>query len=266
MKRLVAGCVGVMSLALVGIATAQPAGAVANGRAAAPGQHPFAVKLTMTHIPRADGTFHNSACSAALIAPSWVITAGHCFHDVNHKPISGPVPYKTTATLQTTDLSKSAGETRRVTFVRQSGSNDVALVKLSSPVTDVTPLAVATTTPRTATIVTLAGWGASTDVNAKPSTKLSLGQMKISSVRAHYLYVTGYAPAANTSACLYDSGAPYFTTSTTAAPQLVGVESEGPDCPHTTPETVGRVDNIRTWIATVVTDLRRLNHSSVRAR
>jgi len=48
------------------------------------------VKLTMTHIPRPDGTFYDSACSAALISPSWIITAGHCFHDVNRNPVSGP--------------------------------------------------------------------------------------------------------------------------------------------------------------------------------
>jgi hypothetical protein len=79
--------------------------------------------------------------------------------------------------------------------------------------------------------------------------------VKISSVRSSTVNVTGYAPYANTSACLYDSGAPYFTRPTTGAPLLVSVESNGPNCPHTTPETTARVDNIVTWIKTVVTDL-----------
>jgi hypothetical protein len=44
------------------------------------GVYPFSTKLTMTNIPRADGTVYDSACSAALVAPQWIITAGHCFH------------------------------------------------------------------------------------------------------------------------------------------------------------------------------------------
>ena len=71
---------------------ANPAAAVADGTPAVPGQYPFAVKLTMTHIPRPDGTYYDSACSAALISPTWIITAGHCFHDVNRIPVSGPFP------------------------------------------------------------------------------------------------------------------------------------------------------------------------------
>jgi hypothetical protein len=65
----------------------------------------------------------------------------------------------------------------------------------------------------------------------------------------------GYYPAADTSACLYDSGAPYFTTPTGAAPLLVSIESNGPDCPHTTPEITARVDTITSWIKTTVADL-----------
>src|SRR5664279_4168013 len=84
-----------------GVLAATPAAAVADGTLVSLGQYPFAVRLTMTHIPRPNGTFYNSACSAALISPTWIITAGHCFHDINRVPVSGPVPYATTATLNT---------------------------------------------------------------------------------------------------------------------------------------------------------------------
>lgn len=234
---------------------ASPASAVANGVAAAPGQDPFAVRLIMTHIPRPDGTYYDSACSAALISPTWIVTAGHCFHDVNRNPVSGPVPYPTTATLGTNDVNANPGESRSVVAVRQAGSTDVALAQLSSPVTDVTPLAIRRSRPATGTVVTLAGWGATSDVNPVPSTTLNLGQMKISNVRTSYVYVTGYAPARNTSACLYDSGAPYFLTPADAAPALVSVESNGPNCPHTSAETTARTDNIAAWITSVATDI-----------
>ncbi|MCW2646611.1 MAG: esterase [Pseudonocardiales bacterium] len=241
-----------LSLSVTAVVAATPASAVANGKAAAAGQYQFAVRLTMTHIPRSDGTFYNSACSGALISPTWIITAGHCFHDINRNPVSGPVPYATTATLGTNDLSVSQGESRSVVTVRQSSSTDVALAQLSAPVIDVTPLAISRAKPALGSVVTLAGWGATSDVNAVPSTKLNTGQMKIKTVKTSYVYVVGYSPSSSTSACLYDSGAPYFLTPSSAAPQLVSVESDGPACPHTTPETTARVDNIASWISSVV--------------
>ncbi|HEY3712934.1 MAG TPA: trypsin-like serine protease [Jatrophihabitantaceae bacterium] len=57
--------------------SASRAEAIAHGTPALPGQYRFATKLTMTNIPRPDGSHYNSACSAALISPRWIITAGH---------------------------------------------------------------------------------------------------------------------------------------------------------------------------------------------
>ena len=238
------------------IAGATPASAVANGKLASPGQYPFAVKLTMTNIPRPDGTLYDSACSAALISPTWLITAGHCFHDINRNRVSGPVPYPTTATLNTVDLSQSPGEVRDVTEVRQASNTDIALARLAGePIADVAPLGLSKVKPATGTVLTIAGWGATSSVNPTPSAQLWIGQVKIRSVKSTMVAVVGYYPAADTSACLYDSGAPYFTTPGGAVPLLVSIESSGPDCPHSTPETTARVDTINSWIKTVATDL-----------
>lgn len=249
---------GVSALAVMFMAVVLGTGsasAIANGTLASAWHDPFAVKLVMTHIPRSDGTFYDSACSAALISPTWIITAGHCFHDVNRNPVSGPVPYATSATLNTVDVNKSPGEVRTVTSVRQSSKNDIALAQLSAPVTDVRPLGLSTTAPRKGTLLTMAGWGATSSVNPVPSTQLSTGVVKVSAVRSSTLDVVGYSPAPNTSACLYDSGAPYFTTPPGGVPLLVSTESDGPNCPHTTPETTARVDINASWIKTVVSDL-----------
>jgi secreted trypsin-like serine protease len=253
-NRFVAAAAVFVACAVASITLAVPSVAVANGWLATAGQYPFATKLTMTHIPRTDGTFYDSACSAALVSPTWIVTAGHCFHDVNRNPVSGPVPYPTTATVNTSDLSSSPGEVRSVTVVRQAANADIAMAQLSAPVTDVVPLALSTTKPATGQILTIAGWGATSSTNPTPSTRLTLGQVKVKTVRPATLAVVGYYPAKNTSACLYDSGAPYFST-VSGRPSLVSVESDGPSCPHSTAETTYRVDPLVTWMKSIATDI-----------
>ncbi len=247
----------VVTVLLMGtVIGATPASAVADGTPAMAGQYPFAVKLTMTHIPRPDGTFYDSGCSAALISSSWIITAGHCFHDVNRVPVSGPVPYATIATLNTVDVTRSPGEVRTVTHVRQANNTDIAVARLSAPVTDVTPLALNRATPTAGAVLTIAGWGATSGINPTPSTRLITGQVKIQTMTPTSIAVVGYHPEPDTSACLYDSGAPYFSTPTASRPLLVAVESNGPDCPHGDPETTARVDTLINSITTTVPDLR----------
>ena len=230
------------------LATALPASAVANGSDVPQGQFQFAAKLTMTNIPKPDGSHYDSACSGALIAPQWIITAGHCFHDVNRDPISGPVPYDTSVLLGTTVQSDGLGVTRKVTDVLQAGTNDISLAKLDSPVTGIAPLTVQRDAPTVGQNVTLAGWGSLSSTDAKPSTKLQQGSMAVSQVAATTAGVIGVQPSDTTSACLYDSGAPYFVPNETSG-ELVSVESDGPDCPHSTPETTARADVIAEWIA-----------------
>lgn len=246
MRRLLGAGIAAVVLALLSTGTA---GAVADGQSAPPGVFPFNVKFTMTNIPRPDGSHYNSACSGALIAPQWVITAGHCFHDVNRVPVSGPPQYSTTATIGRTDLAQTTGHVLAIVDVRQSPVNDIALAKLAEPVTDIAPALVDPQAAQVGQTLELAGWGATSSVNPTPGTHLNLGVVAVSSLDATTVEVHGVWPAPDTSACLYDSGAPYFVPIGDRAGLVVSVENNGPDCPHTSPETTARVDIIAQWIA-----------------
>lgn len=230
------------------LSTPGTAHAIANGTPVNEGDYPFATKLTMTNIPRPDGTSYNSACSAALIAPQWIVTAGHCFHDMWGNPVSGPVPYTTTATVGRASLDATTGHVIDIVKVQQASGLDVALGKLATAITDIAPLPVATTKPQTGAIVRMTGWGATNSNNPTPATHLQTGQFMLNRVADTSAMMVGYAPAANTSACLYDSSAPYFTENPDGTQTLVSVESDGPSCPHSQEETTARVDHIADWI------------------
>jgi hypothetical protein len=97
----------------------------------------------------------------------------------------------------------------------------------------------------------MAGWGSLTAANPTPATHLQTGRFRVTSVAATTVGVTGYAPERDTSACTYDSGAPYFVRRHGVA-ALVSVESGGPDCPHALEETTARVDVLGAWIRSVL--------------
>lgn len=230
------------------LGTAGAATAIANGEPVPDGKYRFAVKLTMTGIPTASGGRRNSACSGALIAPQWVITAGHCFRDANNVRVNYPVADLTTATVGRTDLTGTAGHEVKVVGVIQSPTADVSLARLETPVTDVRPLRVGRHAPKIGAVVRVTGYGSTTSVNPAPVTRLRTGQMTVVSLSDSVTGLRGYAPQPDTTPCPYDSGAPFFLEHGKARPVLVSVVSNGPSCPHTAVESSARTDNIAGWI------------------
>jgi secreted trypsin-like serine protease len=253
-------CASGIAAATLAVGFSTNANAVANGDPVADGQYAFATKLVMTGIPR-DGSLYDSACSAALIAPQWIITAGHCFHtavvDGSYEYASGAIgpdkaiPYASvTAILGRSILAGTRGYEVGVVEAYQAGTNDIAIAKLAKPILDINPLAFSSSTPVAPVggdIVRIAGWGSLDGTADKAAPQMQTGQMMVVTIGTTTLGVTGYLPHPDTSACLYDSGAPYFSESIFGM-RLVGVESDGPGCPHNQEETIARVDVVASWV------------------
>ncbi len=210
---------------------------------------PFNAKLTSDDIPVATGGVRSGGCSGALIAPQWIASAGHCFHDGNNVRVSGAPAYTTVVTIGKLKTGDPGGQTAEVVDVRQSPVNDLAVAKLSVPVVDVVPLALPTAAPVLGQRLQFIGWGSLSATVVTPTDHLKRGEFAVSSIATSELEAQPVAPrTVENSPCPQDSGAPFFVSEDDYTGVLVAVESTGPECPQPGNEVISRVDVVADWI------------------
>jgi trypsin len=207
--------------------------------------------------------YNKQFCGGSLIAADWVLTAAHCVEDAR----VGDLAVAVGRTL----LNSTQGQRRTVAdvFVHpQYGSptgnaHDAALLRLSTPVTTIEPITLATATddaledPRQNPSLTVIGWG--TLRAGKPLYPNELYKVDVpvvSDAACRSAYGASMDPAtevcagaAGIDSCYGDSGGPLFEDGSSDI--QVGIVSWGNGCAKKRfPGVYAEVNNpeIRTWI------------------
>ncbi|MGW2873764.1 trypsin-like serine protease [Kitasatospora sp. NPDC001225] len=171
-----------------------------NGDTAPAGSYAFTAKLDIGNGQR--------ACTGALVDPYWIVTAAACFADNPAQPTTvpaGPPALKATATVGRTDLTTTTGQVREIAELVPRTDRDLVLARLATPVTDITPLAVATTAPAAGEDLLVTGYGR-TKAEWVPD-RLHSAAFTVGAVDPTGLAIAAKSPA-DAAVCKGDTGGP----------------------------------------------------------
>ena len=233
-RRMMGGLAAALTVAAMGtVMQTSPAAAaddgpqkVVGGTQATQGEFPFMVRLSM-------------GCGGALYSPTLVLTAAHC---VSRTGANTSI----TATLGVVDLNSTSKITRRSNYVYQApgyngSGRDWALIRLSSPVTGLATLPIATSSAYDTGTFTIAGWGAAREGGAQQryllkatvpfvsDTTCNSSAMYGGEIIAAQEICAGYTQG-GVDTCQGDSGGPMFRRDANNAWIQVGIVSWGDGC------------------------------------
>lgn len=265
-----------LALVLLSLLLAAPASAsrgaqasIVGGTTAGSEEWPWAA-----FILAADKKGEGFSCTGTVVAPTLVLTAGHCVEDI----VTGrktPLPQYVVVTGSSDVRDETARQLSRVSraivypsFNRFKVHGDAALLVLETPTT-APPVALATPTDAALlaadTPTWIAGWGLSgplrklkrTPVLRRASTFVQRRLYCRNHVRAYYPFFnyslqlcTITPPVFSIGTCHGDSGGPALAFREDGTPVQIGITSLGAaDCDTHLPDIFTRVDRIYPWIA-----------------
>jgi trypsin len=249
------------SLGFLGCVAA-PSQAIVGGHDAAAGAYPQVAEITFGK---------SFLCTGTVIAPDWVLTAGHC-GSVTGAAVASPVGWPAPL-IDVRVGSNQAGQGTLVpadkvvvepAYLATSG-HDISLIHLASNA-PVAPTRVAGAGEGSlwapGTLETIVGWGTTSEGGDTPDT-LQEAQVPITTdaycggaygdFDATTMVCAGY-PQGGTDTCQGDSGGPLFGRTATGELKVVGATSYGDGCAQPgKPGVYARVADaeLREWIRSV---------------
>jgi trypsin len=244
---------------------AAPSPAVVGGRDAAPGAYPAVAEIT----------FGSSfLCTGTLIAPTWVLTAGHC-SSITGAAVASPAAWPAALIdVRIGSVTPGAGErvpVRRVVvqpnYLAGAGY-DIALLELSTASTKAPAKVVGAggaSLWAPGTMETIVGFG-TTQEGGDTADTLQEAQVPVTTdaycagaygdFDAATMVCAGF-PEGGVDTCQGDSGGPMFGRDAAGALKVVGATSFGEGCARPgKPGVYARVGDavLREWIRTVAPD------------
>ncbi|MFI6328581.1 trypsin-like serine protease [Micromonospora chersina] len=244
-RRWGAGLLGVvLASGLLGGGTAS---AVTGATPVPDGTYAFTAKVTFGDA---------RACTGALVDQNFVVTAKTCLTDGTTPVAAGAPTRPTTVVVGRTNLTTTAGRELAAVAVVPHPDRNLALLRLSAPVTGIAPVTLATAAPAAAETLKVAGYGR-TATEWVPD-RLHAADFTVQAVAADTADIVG--ASAGATICKGDAGGPALRD-VAGTPQLVAISNTSwqKGCLAETETrdgaTVTRVDDLGAWIREQTADV-----------